>query len=110
MNRELYYIVGGWTALVGLVLALSVLVLQFRALRLTGHPSLRLLVASSVLAVLLIPISLALQYTFWLPVANYLYVVLAILATVQAALGVRGTHALLQTFTHLQRAQGVGDT
>ena len=72
------------------------------------HESLRLLVVSSVLAALLVPVSLALQYTFWLPIANYLYVVVAVLATAQAVIGIRGTHGLLRTFSQLERSSGDG--
>ena len=99
MSREIYYILSSWLALVSLLSGLMVLAFQVRAYRITRHRSLRLLIASSALLIVCVPVSVALQFYFWRSFATSLYWLLAVLTTIEAAIAVLGVRSLLQAFS-----------
>lgn len=98
MSREVYYLLSGWLTLLSLIGGFMVLAFQFKAYRATGHKSLRLLLVSTVLTLVSIPLGLIIQYMFWKPIATSLYWLMAMLTTVEMIVGVLGVRFLLLAF------------
>jgi membrane-associated HD superfamily phosphohydrolase len=101
MTRETFFALNVWLTLIGLAVGTLILAYQYKAYLRTKHRSLRLLIVSSVLALIVWLLSAATMLVAWEPHGAQIYWIITVLTTVEAVVVVMGVRSLLKAFEAL---------